>query len=202
MSLCASLEALARLESTIKVLNRAYISDLPEELLEIIKHALIRDKAAKLRPFFELDFACHRLTCNPAGHLCCLDLQDFKARAAEGLLPGEDLRNISMSVNRRVETWIEGNSYSWMAEHVSRRMNWQAATGFAGHEHRGMFSVYQRVMKEHFGMDVWVSHHRSREYFVQNWWERLSLGPPDTTIAFLVSAASANQDTSDILYRS
>ena len=64
---------------------------------------------------------------------------------------------------------------------------------------RGLFSTHQGLIKKHFGLEVWISHVRTQDYQIENFWEISELFPPETTCAWLkLPGARENFRSSDL----
>lgn len=87
----------------------------------------------------------------------------------------------------------------WIGTHYERNHNWEKRVGIRGAARRGLFSKHEDLIKKHFGLEVWISHVRTINYQMENFWEIAEFSPPKTTCAWLkLPGARENFNSSNL----
>lgn len=188
----ANLEAYVNLLPTIHTLrlcNRygkgehVRINTLPVELVTYIEELVTADERASKRAEWAIDFRCYQQLCEPIEHLTEEQLWSCRMKVLKGEIskvsPG------SGSIDHRVDDHLADEPDTFLDVHWDRSYSWQDRVGVRSAALRGVFTTHAGLIRQHFGLEVWVSHVRSEEYPVTNYWEVIELYPPETTVAFL-----------------
>ncbi|KAK3709703.1 hypothetical protein LTR37_010730 [Vermiconidia calcicola] len=141
------------------------------------------DERASIRAEWAIDFRCYQQLCEPIEHLTVEQLKSYRRMAGKGDIPKASSR--PGSIDRRVEDHLIEEPDLFLDVHWDRSHSWETRVGMRIAALRGFFTSRADPMKRLFGLEVWVSHVRSEEYPVTNYWEFIELYPPETTVAFL-----------------
>jgi hypothetical protein len=191
--------------NTLRLCNRfgrgpeSDITRLPPELISIIEDFLLLEERSKTSAAWHTDFSCYQLLCDPEDHITTEQFEQYLQKAKADKTMGaptaepDDDDGDDDDPEDRVHHHLVIEFDEWSEAHWDRSFSWESRVGMPSDWRRGVFTQHEDLIKDHFGLNVWISHVRLEEYTWDDFWMNAKLEPPKTTVAYLTLPGASTQ---------
>lgn len=162
--------------------DKATINKLPVEMIQLIETHLMQDEKARTLPDWTRDMGCWEGKCKRIDHLTDETILSWYNDMHEdiwynesdcgcGTRHGASYRRRT-KVTRSIREWMiedlrtaseGGEDGMWRDVHNQRVRSWWGRVGKPTEASRGKFDIFAAMIRENFGLEVWIAHDQDPE---------------------------------------